>query len=421
MKKSYLFNSEILNSLTAVLLLSVLSCRTNVRLTIINPSPFPVIVQVINTNDKENPQRSTSVTIPAGKVKVGSDGKPIIGEDGRVVVIASSKVVSWKNIRKLSKIKFNYQPEGSDARASIEPPLIVHNSSEIFDHVVSLRQFDVFDEKISKNTIMEIGSSLSPSGAPIAERLIDIVPILGSVVVATFKNDPQNGVVAEMHGSIFLKPIKIEHTNAIEIRGSTVTKQSIVSEASLSVPIYGNVASSMSGNHLFNLAWSIKHYPFLNSQFNLGEALETAKISELKAIIALLQAHPDSTIAVIHRVHVIESASFGVTEGKSFNANFDSAIASVFTAKSAYQFHLSDEKFITLPSLVVNINYQRQVDRERALKTLKLLIDMKDSTDAKGRPLSNRPLPAEQIREIELNDIRVINPQKSIDMLINKN
>lgn len=365
--------------IASVLLIGLTACHpvTMVNLRLSNPSLIPVNIEATNVDAEEHPLRYESKALAAATIKMGPDNKPILGPDGQPEVVPAVATLSWSDIRRMSKIKVQYYPTISTARVTLDPPLYVHDSKQPFNTDVSVGRLGIFDATASESTILELGKNMGGGNSELAERLVDILPLLGSAIIATFAVDANKRETAEVHGSIPLQQVKYEYATPIELRSSTTTNRSIVARASVSIPVYGSIASSMSNASVYNMAWSIKHSPYLNSAFNVGDALETATLKDLKRMKNLLSANPNATLAVIHRMHVIESASFGLTQGKSLTATGSAAIASVFTASGSYSFNLSDETYVTLPSLVLNVEYQKQGDRQTTITLIDELIKAK--------------------------------------------
>ncbi|MET0285961.1 MAG: hypothetical protein ABW352_15875, partial [Polyangiales bacterium] len=108
--------------------------------------------------------------------------------------------------------------------------------------------------------------------------------------------------------------------------------------------------------------------------FDVGLALEAAQLQQLRALRNLLVAYPGSTVLVIGKMHVVESASFGVTPGHAIDQGDTAESSSVFTGSGAYSFGLADEAYVSLPSLVANVWYNKQTDRASLLTLLDKLI-----------------------------------------------
>ncbi|HEX5657764.1 MAG TPA: hypothetical protein VFX59_11240, partial [Polyangiales bacterium] len=302
-------------------------------------------------------------------------GETLLSADGKPMVQASSLELSWPRIQRLSRLEIDYGPESSSARFTVAPSIVVHDSSEPFVKQTTLGSLQLYDRATSEAQIAQLTTQLGGGSSPaLAERLVDVLPLLGSAVVATLKFDEHGREAAQVHGSVHLQDVTYAPAPALVLRSSTTADRQLVASAAAQVPVLEKLATQMVAGEICLVSWQVDHTPVQNVAFDVGAALEAAPLQQVRSLRNLLVAYPDSTVLVIGKMHVVESASFGVTPGHSIDRGDVAETSSVFTGTGAYSFGLADEAYVSLPSLVANVWYNKQTDRTSLLSLLDKLI-----------------------------------------------
>jgi hypothetical protein len=258
-------------------------------------------------------------------------------------------------------VKLKYKPVGSEATFNLSE-IKVPKSKEDFEKAFSLSDIKTYNEDDQKQKLLEIANNLKLENTKDFYRLVDVKKLLGTVIIGKIENS-----VLNPKDYFNLMEEKIEYAEAKETKSSAITTKSVITNVSLTIPIYGSVQSSFSNNNLHQVMWDIKYYNFLSS-FNAGSVITGSSNDKKGNLLNVLNLYPNDDIYILREFYIIESGTFSATSATKIETSADAAIASVFTADGAYAFKAEDSKFTTLPSQVYNLKFVK-------LMTVQNLID----------------------------------------------
>lgn len=250
-------------------------------------------------------------------------------------------------------IKIKYYPTESNSRFTIEP-IIVPDLKEELKRELPLTGLIMYDADDNKKRLIQLGTDLKLDSATILYRLVDIKPLLGSLIIGKLEHD-----TLKIKDYILLEKCDILIDKPTILQEATITEKSIISSLKLSVPVYGSLETNMSNSDLCLIKWDVSHYPFTSS-INISSLIVSLDQSKRTSLINSLRLEPsDLDIYILKGFDVIESGIFSTTNGTKITTDGNAAIASVFTANAAYAFKSEDSKFYSIPNKVYNVKYEK--------------------------------------------------------------
>jgi hypothetical protein len=248
-------------------------------------------------------------------------------------------------------IKMKYKAGSSGAEYTIDP-VDVPKSKDNLIRTFDLNGFTNYSANNDKARFLELGTQLNLTGVKEFSRLVDIVPQLGTLVVGKLKDNKLTNV-----DFIPVTPVKFEFSTPNTISESKLTEKSVMSDLSISIPIYGNIASSMVNDDVHSVRYNVSYYTYNNST-QISTIVNSFNTEQKKSLLANLRLFDnDMKIYILRKFDVLEDATFAVTGGTKIEIKGSASIAAVSTLSGSYIFNAQESKSISIPSKAYNIVY----------------------------------------------------------------
>jgi hypothetical protein len=264
----------------------------------------------------------------------------------------------------------------------------IPNKKEDFDKSFSLSEVKNYNETNEREKLFSLGTSLDLKDTKKLKRLIDISPLLGTIIIG--KLDEKDLTIIE---SFTISKEEIKYVEPNINKSSAFTTKKVLAEISLSIPIYGEVSSTFQNEEIHQVNWEIKSYPFELTSFGIQNIL-TLSDEKKRVLLEFLKAYSldkENEIYFIRKFDIIESGTFSTTKSTKINTIAEAAIASVFTAKGVYTFKSEDLKFKTIQSSAYNLKFVKPISISNLIKVLK-------GTDSYQKSLVEELIPVTEIK-----------------------
>ena len=255
------------------------------------------------------------------------------------------------NCEKEGIIKIKYKVNGNGAEYTIDP-LDVPKSNDNLVRVFDLSGFSNFDPNTDKTKFIELGHQLNLTESTEFTRLVDLIPQLGSLVVGKMVDKKLTNV-----DYIPITNVKYEFTPPSIIDESKFTQKSVMTDLSVTIPIYGSIASSMTNDAIYSVRYNVSYYPYNNSA-QISPIINSWDSDKKKALLANLRLLDKGLyVYILRKFDVLEQATFSITDGTKIELAGSASIAAISTLSGSYIFNAQKSKSISIPSKGYNLIY----------------------------------------------------------------
>jgi hypothetical protein len=261
-------------------------------------------------------------------------------------------------------IKMKYKAGSSGAEYTIDP-VDVPKSKDNLIRTFDLNGFTNYSANNDKARFIELGNQLNLTGVKEFSRLVDIVPQLGTLVVGKLKDNKLTNV-----DFIPVTTVKFEFSTPNTIQESKLTEKSVMTDLSVTIPIYGSIASSMVNDEVHSVRYNVSYYTYNNST-QISSIVNSFNTEEKKSLLANLRLlDKDMKIYILRKFDVLEDATFAVTGGTKIEIKGSASIAAVSTLSGSYIFNAQESKTISIPSKAYNIVYDEWMSVDELINKL---------------------------------------------------
>lgn len=258
-------------------------------------------------------------------------------------------------------------PNGPTARATSEVPQ--NPASKEWPYPVTIDPVDLVSEQTASveffNSIAT-NMSLSDSGgtSPPSTTYEEVAKLMGAIVIVRKDWKPEDGILNKYEASIPVSKANKPPTSGVGIQRKINILNAAAVSASLSVPIYGSLSGSLTANQIYRLNFDLTHTSILAIDTNIWPYLLDTTNQDGNLAMPVLEyfakLYPDAQVIVLRAVKYVVHGTIGITQGKSYESNFDAAVASAFTTKAGYRFNLDDEMYLPMTGAVTGWLWVKQ-------------------------------------------------------------
>ena len=261
-------------------------------------------------------------------------------------------------------IKMKYRAGGSGAEYTIDPVDVPESKDDLI-RTFDLNGFVNYDPNGDKERFVSLGNDLHLVGVNEFVRLVDLVPQLGSLVVGKMVDKKLTGV-----DFIPITNVKYEFSTSSSIKESKLTEKSVMTALSVTIPIYGSIASNMSNNNVHSVRYDISYYSYTNS-VQISAIINSWTTEQKRALLANLRLLDKTNyVYILRKFDVLEEATFSITSGTKIKVEGNASIAAVSTLSGSYIFDAQESKSISIPSKGYNLVYDQWISVEELIAKL---------------------------------------------------